>query len=387
MQRKKILWLVSWYPNKNDRFDGDFIQRHARAAAIYNDVHVIFVADAEIKKAIEEEWNYSSGLTEQIVYFKKKTGILGRLRKQMIWKGLYQRSVKQYISKNGLPDFVHVHVPWKTGLIALWMKRKYGLDFIVSEHWGIYNTVVEGNIYTMLQLAQALIKRIFIKAKKVVSVSKFLSNGIGKITGRNADEIIFNVVDTTLFFYKEEKYSRFTFLHVSNMVALKNVRGILDSFNQMIKTTKAEVQLILIGNRDDEYVKYADELRLLNVSVFFKGEISYGEVAEEMQRSHCFILNSLMENSPCVIGEALCCGLPIVATNVGGIPELVEESNSKLIQPNDTKALADAMEYIWKNYSIFNQKRIAQKASERFSYFTIAERLNKLYQTVSNNKT
>lgn len=387
MQRKKILWLVSWYPNKNDRFDGDFIQRHARAAAIYNDVHVIFVADAEIKKAIEEEWNYSSGLTEQIVYFKKKTGILGRLRKQMIWKGLYQRSVKQYISKNGLPDFVHVHVPWKTGLIALWMKRKYGLDFIVSEHWGIYNTVVEGNIYTMLQLAQALIKRIFIKAKKVVSVSKFLSNGIGKITGRNADEIIFNVVDTTLFFYKEEKYSRFTFLHVSNMVALKNVRGILDSFNQMIKTTKAEVQLILIGNRDDEYVKYADELRLLNVSVFFKGEISYGEVAEEMQRSHCFILNSLMENSPCVIGEALCCGLPIVATNVGGIPELVEESNSKLIQPNDTKALADVMEYIWKNYSIFNQKRIAQKASERFSYFTIAERLNKLYQTVSNNKT
>ena len=48
MQRKKILWLVSWYPNRNDKFDGDFIQRHARAAAIYHDVHVIFVTDTEM---------------------------------------------------------------------------------------------------------------------------------------------------------------------------------------------------------------------------------------------------------------------------------------------------------------------------------------------------
>ena len=83
MRRKKILWLVSWYPNKNDRFDGDFIQRHARAAAIYHDVHVIFVTDTEMEKAMDEEWNYATGLTEQIIYFKKKKGIAARLRKQI----------------------------------------------------------------------------------------------------------------------------------------------------------------------------------------------------------------------------------------------------------------------------------------------------------------
>ena len=55
MQRKKILWLASWYPNRNDPFDGDFIQRHARAAAIDHDIHVIHVSEAEIENALEEE--------------------------------------------------------------------------------------------------------------------------------------------------------------------------------------------------------------------------------------------------------------------------------------------------------------------------------------------
>ena len=108
MQRKKILWLSSWYPNKNDIFDGDFIQRHARAAAIYHDVHVIFVSDAAIDSAIEEELRQATGLTEHIIYFRKRKGILGRISKQWKWKNNFQDAVKKYFEKNGKPDFVHV---------------------------------------------------------------------------------------------------------------------------------------------------------------------------------------------------------------------------------------------------------------------------------------
>ncbi|HQV61525.1 MAG TPA: hypothetical protein PLG08_12150, partial [Chitinophagaceae bacterium] len=47
MSRKKILWLCSWYPAKTDPYNGDFIQRHARAAALYNDIYIIHVAGDE----------------------------------------------------------------------------------------------------------------------------------------------------------------------------------------------------------------------------------------------------------------------------------------------------------------------------------------------------
>lgn len=379
MQRKKILWLVSWYPNRKDEFDGDFIQRHARAAAIHHDIHVIFVTGAETTAAIEEEWNYATGLTEQIIYFKRTEGFLSRIRKHLSWRNVFRKAVEKYIEKNGMSGHVHVHVPWKAGLIALWMKRKYGIDFMITEHWGIYNEVVEDNFFKKSLPLQRSLKNIFNQSAKFISVSRFLANGIERIAGKKADAIISNVVDTSLFFAKEEKYSRFTFIHVSNMVALKNVGGILDAFKKLIESSDGGFQLIMVGNRDSEYVHYAGHLGLLNSSVFFRGEIAYREVAEEMQRCHCLIMNSSMENSPCVIGEALCCGLPVITTGVGGIPELVNETNSLLVPLNDTEAMANAMQKLREQYPLFHREKISAEASERFGYAAIAEAFAKLY--------
>jgi len=64
IERKKILWLVSWYPNKYDLFDGDFIQRHAKAAALYNDIHVLFIKAFDEQLIKEEEKRELPGLKE-----------------------------------------------------------------------------------------------------------------------------------------------------------------------------------------------------------------------------------------------------------------------------------------------------------------------------------
>ncbi|MFL5809750.1 MAG: glycosyltransferase, partial [Flavisolibacter sp.] len=344
MSRKKILWLTSWYPNKNDRFDGDFIQRHARAAAIYQDVHVIFVTDAAIDNAIEEELRRATGLTEEIIYIQRQKGILGRIAKQWKWKNIYQEAVKKYIERNGIPDLVHVHIPWKAGLVGLWMKKKYQLPFILSEHWNIYNNKVHDNFFKRSKFSQHLIKNCFDEATTVVTVSKFLANSIENTIGIRPVVILPNVVDTTLFYHKEEKYSRFSFIHVSNMVPVKNVTLILQAF-QIFKQANldADVQLIMIGNRDDEYVDLAKNMGLLNTSVYFRGEVAYSEVAEEMRRCHCMVLFSDSETFSCVTAEALCCGLPVIASNVGALPELIKPSNGVLVPVNDTKALTVAM--------------------------------------------
>lgn len=383
MQRKKILWLVSWYPNKKDRFDGDFIQRHARAAAIYHDVHVIFVTDLLMEKESEEEWNYASGLTEQIIYFKQKKGFFGRVIKQWRWKQLYQHAIEAYCKKNGWPHCIHVHVAWKAGLIALWAKRKYKLPFIVTEHWGMYNDVVENNFSSRSTVFRNLLKKIYHEANAFTTVSNFLARGVKRLIGKNCTAVIPNVVDTTLFFYKNEKYAKFSFIHVSNMVPLKNAKGILEAFKELLETSDGgQLQLIMIGNRDDEFVKLAGDLGLLNTSVFFKGEIAYAEVAAEMKQAHCFVLNSVMENSPCVVSEALCCGLPVVATNVGGVPEMIDETNGLLVLPNDKNGLARAMFNVWKNYISFDAMQISKLATKRYGYSTIAGQFEKLYEIV-----
>jgi glycosyltransferase involved in cell wall biosynthesis len=166
---------------------------------------------------------------------------------------------------------VHVHVPWKAGLIALYLKMRYNLPFVITEHWGIYNKVVDDNFFSRSPIVQRLAKRIFSGSRELISVSKYLGESINTSVVKKGYRIIPNVVDTSKFYLKKEKQNRvFTFIHVSNMVALKNVKGIIDAFYTLTQNVQQEVQLIFVGNENDRYSLYADKLGLLGRQVFFR---------------------------------------------------------------------------------------------------------------------
>ena len=381
--RKKILWLASWYPNREDPFDGDFIQRHARSAALYNDIHVIVVKESKCVKTLETDITESEGLKEQIIYFKTKAGVLSGLDKQLKWRKVYLNAIQEYIEIYGKPQLIHVQVPWKAGLIALEAKKRWGIPFIVTEHWGIYNTVVKDNYFTKSIFFKLAIKLIFRNTRLLISPSEYLAKSIQSLITPLKYAIIPNVVDTSLFYLNPEKKTKFTFLHVSNMVPLKNVDGIIKAFKDLVEINdQTDVQLVLVGNKDDTYLEMAKLTGLLNKNIFFKGEISYSDVAKEMQSSHCLVINSEMENSPCVIGEALCCGLPVIATRVGGIPELITTKNGILIEGKQSHTLIERMLYMVNNYSSFNPLTIAEEASLKYSCKSIGQLHHQVYQSL-----
>ena len=380
MNRKKILWLCSWYPSGAAPFNGDFIQRHAKAAGIYNDIYVIHVSGFEKNRSNEIQSN-GSGLTEQVILYKNQKGITGKLFNHFRWTKLFRRAVNDYILKNGKPDLVHVHVPIKAGLIALWIKKKFGIPYIVTEHWGIYNDVLPGGYAAKPGWFKQLTARIFSNAAGCLSVSNYLADNIKKyvLPGLNFN-VINNVVDTSLFYPSSKQKTKFRFIHVSNMVPLKDVQGILFAFANLIKEKDAE--LILVGSVETGLRELANSLGLLDQNVFFKGEVSYSTVASEMQQADCLVLFSIMENSPCVIGEALCCGIPIIATHVGGIPELVATENSILVDPENPGQLTSAMKKVINDYDAYDKKQIAEAAQSRFSYSIIGKQFDDLYRSV-----
>ena len=378
MNRKNVLWIVSWYPSKEDRFLGDFIQRHARAAAIFNNIHVIYVCDSEQES--KEEVTQYTGITEQIIYINKTNNILNRIVKQWRWRNAYLKAASEYINKNGKPDIVHLHVPWKAGIIALHLRKRFNLDYILSEHWGIYNKAVQDNYFVQPAYRRNFIAAVFKKARLCISVSNFLAESVAAIFGKKEFIIIPNVVDTTLFYFSPSKREPFTFIHVSNMVPLKNVEGILEAFKE-VKVTVNNGRLLLIGNKRKEYEFQEEYKDLINKHIFFIGEINYQDVAAHM-REHWLIVNSIMENAPCVISEALCCGLPVIATNTGGIPEMVNETNGKLVSVNDKNALVNAMKDMLTDYNNYNHSSISKNATEKYGYSTISNAFNEVYNSL-----
>jgi hypothetical protein len=124
--RKKILWLCSWYPSHAEPFSGDFIQRHARAAALYNDIAVIHVVESpsgENFTATTEILN--EGLSEKVAYYKRSRFFAAKLINHFRFLSLFKKSIRNYIVKNGKPDLVHVHIPVKAGLLVLWLNKKF----------------------------------------------------------------------------------------------------------------------------------------------------------------------------------------------------------------------------------------------------------------------
>ncbi|MBK8605998.1 MAG: glycosyltransferase [Chitinophagaceae bacterium] len=388
MERKKILWLCSWYPSKMDPFNGDFIQRHARAAALFNDIHVIHVT-YDYPNDVEnsgQELNSNGQLTEQIVYFKKKKSLKAKLTNQLRWLANYKKAIRNYIIKNGKPDLVHLHVPMKAGVLALWMKKNYKISYIVTEHWGIYNHIVEDKYASKSIAFKKYTKKIFERASKFISVSDYLAKGVNRQICKKDYVVIPNAVDTDLFYYKEKEASAFRFIHVSNMVPLKNAEGILRSFKNFIQQN-INAELIMVGDIGPQIRDYAQTLSFPAGAIKFLGEIPYTQVAAEMQKADCLLLFSNIENSPCVIGEALCCGLPVITTNVGGIPELTSESNSLLIESKDEDALTQAMHEMVGGINNYNRKKIAENAISKFSYSVIGKQINTVYEEIIASKS
>jgi len=386
MMTKKILWLTSWYPNHISPYEGDFIQRHARAVTTYTRIIVFYMSqageavDVNESQFIEHE---KEGVIEKIFFFKfKKTGFkwVDKLRYNISYYKTYKKAIKDYIHHTGEPDFVHVHVPMKAGMIALWIKRRWKIPYIVSEHSSLYNNSSVDSFYKKSLLHRRSVKKIFRNAIAVTNVSANVAGVIKDLFHLSFVKVIYNTVNTSLFNYKNFDPVKFRFIHVSTLTPQKNVEGILNAVKNLSKQRK-NFELVIVGPISSELVKLIDQLELSSF-VSYTGEITYAEVAVQMQNASAFIMFSRHENFPCVIIEALCCGLPCIATNVGGVPEAINESNGILVESEIEQQLYEAMNKMMDYYSEFDKEKIAIEAQQKYNYATIGKHFYDLYEEI-----
>jgi glycosyltransferase involved in cell wall biosynthesis len=382
----KILWLASWYPGRTHATDGDFIERQARAVAQRVAVTVLFVAkDARLPSGAEEVEKATEGnLTIYRVYYAPQRvggGALEKLLSLRRYVALQKKYYRRIVAEQGVPQLVHVQVAMKAGLLALWLRRR-GIPYIVTEHWTGYYPDSSPSIYEQNALYRWLNKRVLQKAQRLLPVSEHLGQTVNQYFVPTSYTAVPNVVDTELFFYRPVELPVFRFIHASYLNHQKNPEGMLRACSLAV-AAGAVFELWLVGNEDARLMAMAAELGLLGKTVFFQQAVPHGQVAALMQQSSALLLFSRFENQPCVILEALCCGLPVVSSRVGGIAEVVNESNGRLVPSEDETALADAMVQLIKEYSNYDRPAMAAAAAQRFGCGAVAQQLVALYQTVS----
>jgi glycosyltransferase involved in cell wall biosynthesis len=133
-------------------------------------------------------------------------------------------------------------------------------------------------------------------------------------------------------------------LVVSRLVPIKNVKLAVEAF-AVAAADRPDAVLVVVGDGPQRDALDA-EVRALGVSgrVIFAGRIAHEEVPSWYRSADMFVLSSEFDNSPNVVLEAMASGVPVVATDVGGMRQYVRHGiNGELVAPGDRDALGRAI--------------------------------------------
>ncbi len=364
-----ILKLAGWYPSKIDLFNGDFVQRHAQSIALYEDVIVIYVVKSTLHSEIEIEKNTNGRLTEYIGYYPARN-IADKMFSIFFYLRLAKRIIKKIFLEKGTPRLVHVNIVWKAGLAALFLKRKYGLPFVITENWTGYYKKDNGYLKRN-SLKFFLHKKVFKNASLFLPVTENLALTCNRLFHLKLPFfVIENAVNTKIFYEENNRNTMFQFVHISTMGYQKNIYGLIKVLKKLSEE-RADFELTLVGPCDKLLQEEINAHMALSAITTITGNITYEKVATRVRKADALILFSRYENLPCVILECLCAGVPIISTDVGGIKEVINENNGIIIKSEDEVALYNALEKMIDQHHLFDKKLIAADASKTYSFEAI----------------
>lgn len=276
--------------------------------------------------------------------------------------------------KQFAPDYILGSWLYPDGVVAADMARELQVPYILKAHGS------DINVYLDNTARGASILRACREAKSLVVVSQALKtilveHGIAS----DAVDVLYNGVDAQRFFPQSMPAKRSSslgkkLLFVGNLKHDKGVMELLQAFSAL---DNRNYQLTIVGDgvMRNEMQRFV-ETKQLQQQVFFTGSIPHSRLPELMRDADILVLPSYREGVPNVILEAMACGLPVVATDVGGIPEIIQPMvNGLLVPARNVDALRMAMlQALTHNWDI---AAIVER-SRQFSWSSNIERLQQL---------
>ncbi|MBR9682919.1 glycosyltransferase family 4 protein, partial [Candidatus Woesearchaeota archaeon] len=306
LKNELIFTALSEPVNIKSNIYGDILKHLSKR---FNKIHVICLGKENIKK----EGN--------IIYQS------GKLRH---WFKFFNNINKTKISHIFITDF------FVGGLISTFQSKKHKIP-LIYRCGGPWKYPLNSPIRIIKALTLKITKPIVIKAcQKIVYNSKsIIQNYLHNY------EVIHNGVDTTLFKpIKQKKLTqKLNLLYIGRILHEKGTNYLLKA----IQNENIHLSIVGDGNQTKEYQKQYPKVK-------FYGRVKKEALPKIINQHDILILPSLVESFPNVLLEAMACKLPVIATNIFGIPEMItNQHNGLLIPPKNTPAIKHAIHYFIKN--------------------------------------
>ena len=289
-------------------------------------------------------------------------------------------------------DLLHLHL-WNPASARYALLAASKIPVVITEH----------DPFPMGKFKTAMRNKLVSRAKRIIIASE----GASKIVERQAGSfgpplsVIPNGIDVEEWKKAAVVESRADFrrkhfsaspqekviLCVAELNSRKGQKYLIDAF-KLLAEEMPNLKLVFVGDGParKQYEKRAAKY-LLNERILFLGHQK--EVAKLMSAADVFVLPSVREAFGLVLLEAAAAGVPVIATRVGGIPEIIEDFKTGLLVPSENaEALVEALRKLFQNPKgasimrqaaldrveiLFNAKTMAEKTAEVYGELLMTE--------------
>ncbi|HET7360885.1 MAG TPA: glycosyltransferase family 4 protein, partial [Salinimicrobium sp.] len=239
--------------------------------------------------------------------------------------------------------------------------RKLSLKYIPILHGG--------NLPQRLKNSPKASKAIFENAYVNVAPSSYLKKAFQNAGYKNV-EYIPNHIELESYPFKERKTIRPRLLWVRAFAEIYNPLLAIKVLEHLLKEYST-AHLCMVGpKKDASWEKCRDYAQNKKLPVSFTGRLNKEDWHKKAEEYDIFINTTTIDNSPMSVIEAMALGLPVISTNVGGIPYLIENGkDGVLVPPNDVKSMKNELVILLENPVLSNELTInARKKVEKFDW-------------------
>lgn len=222
------------------------------------------------------------------------------------------------------------------------------------------------------------------RSPHTILISPYVAQELGNQLGGKQWYIDNPVTDD--FFKVQRTCKELRILYVGRISERKNVLGLIQSFSQLLRH-QPSARLLLAGDADDPTyrVRCTERVQELDLDhhVQFLGNIDRPALLDELSRSTCLILVSKQETAPMIVMEAMAASVPVVASNICGLPYMIEDGKTGyLVDPCDEVQIVDRLLKLLSSPALSAQMGEAARevAYERFHANVIAQKTHAVYR-------
>lgn len=282
-------------------------------------------------------------------------------------------------------DHVHAHFAGMAARTAFWVNKFFSITFSFTAH--------ANDIFSPRQFEIGLDK-LCDTTRAIVTETDYAAGFLRERFPHRADRVrrIYNGLDLTEFGRADFSSTPPLIIAVGRLIPKKGFSDLIRACALLAQGGKSfRCEIIGEGLLEKELRRQIDELRLQN-NVELTGAKPQTQLRQRLAAANVFVLPSVidpdggMDNLPTVIMEAMATGLPVVSTNIGGIPEMVIENETGfLVQPGDAAAIADAIEKVINDCSL--AARLGQFGYERAqALFSIEKNVRELCALIKTGR-